>query len=201
MNALLRPPLKDIYEFLDSQQALIVHFSGAPKGIGADRGRLFPEDLLAVLDGAGAEGLSCSAVRPGDIFSGLTRNAIGCIGLILKPRSPQSLVGVGPSDLGSEEVDGVRRAPSQHITVEVLRESFDSRKNYNEWVVRDFDVAGLFAAQPFEVWRYNGTSPDGSKNSGPSHSSLAELRARFPELPIFSLNATSIFQVSSSLAE
>src|SRR6185295_14284490 len=93
-------------------------------------------------------------VRPGDNFHGINRNATGCIGVIVRPRSPDSIVDVGHSDVGSgEDEDGNRDASgARDISIEELRSTLDRRVYYNEWVVKDYEVLGILAVEPFEVW-------------------------------------------------
>lgn len=37
------------------------------------------------------------------------------------------------------------------ITFDSIENSLNNRESYNEWVVKDFKVLGIFAAKPFEV--------------------------------------------------
>lgn len=143
-----RPSLVEIEEFLIQNQALIVHFSGTPKGVGPGE-HLFPDDLLHVLAGNAGGGLSCSVVTPRDSFHGGTRHATGTVGLIICPRLPASLIGVSPGDAGSCVcADGSRWVPDADIDVAALMRSLTDRvASYNEWVVRDFEVRGVFVAK------------------------------------------------------
>lgn len=102
-SSINRPELADVHQFLRKHNALIVHFSGAPKGGGIERNSMFPNDLEHVVEGRAMGGLSCSVVRPGDVFHGFERNATGCIGVVLDLQSKDSLVAVDPHDCGSIE--------------------------------------------------------------------------------------------------
>jgi hypothetical protein len=152
----MRPPVADVYDLLVKYNALIVHFSGAPKGAGKPRpDRLYPNDLLHAMTLQKHEGLSCSTVMPGDNFHGLNRNAIGSIGIILGLRSPKSLIGVSPHDCGSfEDANGARQFPHQpSISISDIENSIVNRQpgRYNEWGIEDFNVLGIFASPPFDI--------------------------------------------------
>src|SRR4051794_22220426 len=103
MNSGRRPEVCAVYKFLKKWNALIIHFSGTPKGAGVERGaaHLFPADLQHVVNRNAMGGLSCSIVKPGDVFDGSQRNATGSIGVVLGLQSRESLVAVNPSDFGS----------------------------------------------------------------------------------------------------
>ena len=66
-----RPNLAEIHTVLAKHNALIVHFSGTPKGAGSDFEQLFPSDLREVIEGNAQTGLCCSTVLPGDNFADL----------------------------------------------------------------------------------------------------------------------------------
>jgi hypothetical protein len=152
--SLKKPDLAEVYGFLRKHNALIVHFSGAPKGAGLERGWLFPKDLANVLAGGAMGGLSCSVVRVGDVFQAEVRNATGCIGVVLGFQSKDSLVAVDPSDCGSMEDDetGIREVPHERdIAVADLERTLTERTDYNEWVVRDYVPIGILAVPPLEV--------------------------------------------------
>lgn len=152
-----KPKISEVHAFLRKHNGLIVHFSGAPKGAGKERGsaHLFPADLRHVINGCAMGGLSCSVVRPGDIFHGFKRNATGCIGVVLDLKADASLVAADPQDCGSSEDEhGNRRVDNERdISFEDLERTFRDRlvDGYNEWVVRDYVVRGIFAMKPFDV--------------------------------------------------
>jgi hypothetical protein len=150
-----KPDLREIHDFLRGRNALIVHFSGAPKGAGVDRGaaHLFPVDLQHVIAGHAMGGVSCSVVHPGDVFHGFERNATGCIGVVLGLKSKESLVALDRHDCGSiEDASGNRIVKRERdITPADLASTLDDRDDYNEWIVRDYVVHGIFAAPPYEV--------------------------------------------------
>ncbi len=144
-----------IYEVLYEHNALIVHFSGCPKGAGVEReDHMYPNDLKYVLDGNAQGGLSCSTVKPGDCFYGIERNATGCVGVLLGLKTDNSLRAVSPDDCGSFEYSGARESYlANEVTLESVSESITSRGigGYNEWIVADYEVIGAFAVTPYEV--------------------------------------------------
>ena len=144
MNGIIRPSLEEVYGLLREKNALIVHFSGAPKGFGKYRpDNLFPKDLLHAIAVHDIGGQSCSVVMPGDNFSGEGRNAVGCIGLVLALKSPNSLEDASFEDLGSvEDQNGLRRTSfKEYISFQDLRNSIEYRpsNSYNEWVINYYD--------------------------------------------------------------
>ena len=154
-SELARPSVSDVHGVLSSRNALIVHFSGAPKGTGRERGFLYPDDLQHVLQGLANGGISCSTVMPGDVFDGIGRNATGCIGVIIDLITPESLTSVFHEDCGSIEiVDGIRTvARPFDIHIKDVEDSIALRRPgcYNEWVIRDFRCIGIFAVHPYEI--------------------------------------------------
>jgi len=203
---LRKPEVSEVHDFLRGCNALIVHFSGAPKGSGVERGshHLFPADLRHVVAGSAKGGLSCSVVRPGDIFHGREeRNAMGSIGVVLDLNTKNSLVAVHPSDCGSiEDKSGNRRLENEcDITSADMDLSLDQRKTHNEWIVRDYVVRGVFAAWPYEVSIlevpcYPDDMPDYLRANVPvlgfRCSSLKEVAMTFPNLPIYTFKDTHI---------
>lgn len=151
-----RPSIAEINQVLSESNGLIVHFSGAPKGLSFTQTiRYFPDDLNFVAAGNAQGGVSCSVVFPGDVFAGIERNAIGCVGLVLGLRTPESLVAVSATDCGTNVGPDGHRVPRQpHISIDEIRSSINGRppRNYNEWVLADFNVLGVFAIEPLEIW-------------------------------------------------
>ncbi len=150
----IRPEKQHVYKLLEQHNALIVHFSGAPKGVGNDS-YLYPNDLKNVINGKAQGGLACSTVTPTDIFSGFNRNATGCIGVILGLNTCQSLVEVSQTDCGSGiDEYGNRTVINKRkvLTLNDIEETILNRPNgYNEWIIKDYVVLGIFATHPFEI--------------------------------------------------
>jgi hypothetical protein len=207
---LQKPELAEVHEFLRRRDGLIVHFSGAPKGAGIDRGEphLFPTDLRYVVEGHAMGGLSCSVVVPGDKFHGFERNATGCIGVVLDLTTKNSLVAVAASDCGSIESEGGKRIVQNEIDIAPanLDLSLDKRTDYNEWIINNYKVRGIFAVSPYEVsiltvLAYSDDMPEELRDGIPVPTfrvvSLQELVREFPTLPIYTFNNTSILQYAN----
>lgn len=196
-----KPPVADVTQLLENKKALIVHFSGAPKGSGKERHKFFPDDLKHVLLGKAQGGVSCSIVMPGDNFHGFKRNATGSIGLVLTLCEPDSLVAVSKHDCGSRELDDGTRIVENptDITIQDVEDSITQRPPgcYNEWVLRNYDFEGIFAVAPFDYscirhLPYPEDMPDWLRSDKPEivieETNISEIRTRFfagSKLPLY----------------
>jgi hypothetical protein len=194
-----KPSLDEVLSFLARHRALIVHCSGTPKGVGPWQ-TPYPGDLQHVRLGHAQGGISCSVVKPGDRFHGFDRNSTGSVGLVVAPTEPASIVAVAPHDAGSYVENGVRVVGREVDIGRIeLEQSLDARGNrYNEWVMRDFKVVGLFVAEPATIW--GGVSVPISEDRPPQlffqdvSISVFEVAEEFKELPIYSLSGREILQ-------
>ncbi|MGA7439396.1 MAG: hypothetical protein WBW32_14860 [Luteibacter sp.] len=195
--------LDQIRLFLARHQALIVHCSGTPKGVGP--GRLpYPADLKHVTQGLAQGGISCSLLKPGDRFHGAGRNSTGSVGLVVAPTSSSSLVAVAPDDIGSYVVEGVRLGiPEGDVGIGDLESSIVGRgDSYNEWIVRDFKVIGLFVAEPATTWQEVSLAmTSGHCVQQAKDISVPDITAEFPGLPVFTLSGDSILRWSENAWE
>lgn len=195
---LKKPSVSEVHAVLAAHNALIVHFSGAPKGAGFERGFLYPDDLQNVVQGNAMGGLSCSVVKPGDVFWGFERNATGCIGVVVDLTAPESLVAVSATDCGSiEQPDGTRVVQHEiDISATDVETSITARPagKYNEWVVRNFKVVGVFAVPPFEISVRGGISIpadvpshliDVEREAGILSTALEKVARTFASVPTF----------------
>lgn len=186
----LKPTITEIHQVLRDRSALIVHFSGAPRGAGTPqticKGETpFPDDLLNVLRSGATTGVSTSTVTPQDRFALQESRATGFVGVVLGLTSTDSLAYADVRDCGSGISEGKRYfPPEKDIAVADLRFTIDGRQYYNEWVLRDYGVLGLFAAAPYTIWALiePNASPDlppecRVKVPGPKELSLDEVRA------------------------
>lgn len=199
LSPFARPPVEQIYDMLHGHQALVVHFSGTPKGSGFDSPHIYPADLHQVIGGAGRGGLSCSTVMPHDEFEQLDRaNATGCVGLIVGFTSGRSILDAHPRDCGSHVENGFRIVPNaRDLGIEDLEQTVLQRPadSYNEWVVASDQVLGLFAASPFTIWAESMPAeppdlPDYLRAASPvgdfAFTDPATIATEFPDLPLFS---------------
>lgn len=210
MTAVLeKPTIAEVHAVLAAHEALIVHFSGVPKGSGLERGHLYPDDLHYVIAENAMGGLACSIVMPGDVFSGFQRNATGCIGLVLDLTSPASLVAVSATDCGSiDGPNGIRIVQHErNISVADVEASISNRPpgNYNEWVVRDFKVIGVLAMPPFEISGRGGlvVPPDVpahlvdvENEIGPLCTNVDAVVATFSPLSIYTFGFQRLFRLA-----
>lgn len=198
MHSPAKPSLDEVRSFLAKHQALIVHFSGCPKGTGPGQ-EAYPKDLLKVYSGGAQGGISCSVVKPGDQFHGDIRHGTGSVGLVIALTEANSLIAVSAHDAGSYLENGVRRV-AKEVGIETadLENSFSARgERYNEWVVRDFEVIGMFVAEPASIWQEAAveTPPDFPPlppQGQPVSISLHEIAADFKELPIYTFSRGEI---------
>jgi hypothetical protein len=159
LHQVSRPDVKEVHKVLNAWGGIIVHFSGVPPGTSTGLNLQFPDDLKHVLAGNAQGGISCSTVRPGDTFEDPVnnrRNSWGCIGVIVRGRTPWSLVGVDVHDCGSRmEPDGLRWCAhaDSDICLEEVVQSLEGRSaiDCNEWVMRDYDVLGVLFQPPFTI--------------------------------------------------
>ena len=195
----VRPTVNAIYAMLRRRGALMVHFSGTPKGAGSTYTHLYPLDLQEVIQDRCHGGLSCSTVLPGDEFTDLANaNATGCVGVILGLKAGNSIKDVHQQDCGTRVENGVRIYPNaRDLTVGDLEQTIIARSpcSYNEWVIGDYAVLGIFAAAPFNIWeeRMPDEPPDlpdylraTSLVGQICQTDIASIEAAFPALPIFS---------------
>lgn len=203
MRSPTKPSLNEVLSFLANNNALIVHFSGTPKGVGMSD-KYYPEDLQDVLHGKAQGGLSCSVVKPGDEFHSSNRNTTGSVGVVIKPTTPESIIAVSHSDLGSYIKDGVRHSgPEVDISTKDLEDSLTLRDNsYNEWSVRNFEVLGLFLAEPAEIWArpeklcFNCSSRDAHGHT--KSISVVEVANQFGNRPIYKFSTNEIYKWDSN---
>lgn len=194
-----KPSLDEVRSFLSRFQALILHCSGQPKGIGPGQFD-FPNDLHHVLQGHAQGGISCSVVKPGDRFHGEVRHTTGSVGLVIAPTDSKSILSVDPNDAGSEVHEGVRVVGHENdISVTDLEMTFTERGNrYNEWVVRNFNVIGLFVAEPAQISKgVEMHMPIGAPTEIIHQGvdiSVCEVANEFSGLPIYSVSETHILK-------
>ncbi len=160
-----------------------------------------------MIKGCAMGGVSCSIVRPNDIFHGFNRNATGCIGVVLDLKTESSLVAADPHDCGSIEDGHCKRVVlnERDISSDDLERTLRDRPtdSYNEWVVRDYAVCGIFAMPPFDVSclkvpDYPDDMPDYLKTSQPipdiRQTNFAEIADSFPGQTIYTFQGTRIFR-------
>ena len=186
--------MPEVYSFLSENTALIVHFSGTPPMPSTwHEPRTYPEDLRNVIRGGAMGGLCCSVVRPGDDFETGGRNACGYVGVIVGLQCKHALVAVDPEDCGSYcNERGFREvAKPTDITVQGLQKTLTDRNSWNEWVVRDYEVLGIFFVKPYLVWRELAAGTSAEVPTSPD-----AISSTFPEQRSFTFSSEGILQFS-----
>lgn len=188
-------PISVLHDFLRNNNALVVHFSGAPPGVPALPVPLrYPDDLRAVLAGSAQTGIACSLVRPGDTFVGVARHALGCIGVVVDLEDQDSLIAVSATDLGSQVINGIRQYHPMNVTLQDCVDSLLQRgrapggTNYNEWGLKNFKPMGIFVAEPFEIYRQMGV---------PDVTTVQNVAVEFPGWPIYSFAQGGLYSQGS----
>jgi hypothetical protein len=206
-----RPSVEEVYAFLRRHSALIVHFSGTPKGAGSNYDYEFPADLWNVLN-TSTGGISCSLVKPGDEFNDLrTANATGCIGVVVGLSNAGSITAVDPHDTGSMVLSGERIAQhSRDIYISDLEASLTERISYNEWCVKNYVPLAVFGALPLRISRmqvpeYPPDFPsfmrDNQKLPNFSYLTFPELRDIFPDTRLITFCDHSLLELKGQSFE
>ncbi|MBV7519074.1 hypothetical protein [Ensifer sp. ENS12] len=193
---------QELIDLLISRNALIVHCSRPGKGDEGPDGRLFPDDLrdaIAVCESGNGD-LSCSLVWPGH------SKTFGSVGIMLKPRSIASITSAHPTDAGtSPDANGRRTGLGGPFSRKAVMDTFASLTDYNEWTVTDADTIGIFVnleEHSLEVAKvvdltehplYDPTMPPLAVLPQPI--TLEEVRAAFPDLPLYIFSGTKIVEI------
>jgi len=186
----------ELHHILRNSNALIVHFSGTPKGSGAIT--FFPNDLKKAISNPHFA-LSCSTIQPGDYFGNdplMPRRAIGTIGIILDLQGPNSLMAVCPHDAGTSEAREDRPIQLSDCENSMLNRLTEPSRAYNEWNLENYIVRGIFIIEPFQICITKSIEdvpgaedlPDHMKNQTTvdiSEIALDEVRREFPEQRIY----------------
>ena len=137
-----------IRDFLRSRKALLVHFSG-PTTRHTDL--VFPDDLRKAMT-LGNIGLAFSTILVGDNEN----NATGSVGIVVDITENECVSGVSPSDAGSylDPAENQLISGGCRPTKETCARSIDKRTTYNEWIVRNYTVIGIFVFFPTVVPKY-----------------------------------------------
>ncbi|MCG5248221.1 hypothetical protein [Methylorubrum extorquens] len=178
--------MPQFYMMLRTYNALIVHFSGMPRGSGATA--YYPNDLEYAVANTTATRLACSTVKPYDVFGpSQSSNATGSVGIILAPRTNASILDVWPTDAGSSRSRIVR-----YVTLQECEDTITQRVGYNEWAVTDYEVLGLFVMDPMQVVGFQ-KLPDGFGGTVdmpvPVDVDLTALPPVLSKLPVFTFSA------------
>lgn len=150
---MLTSPVSDLRALLCRRPALIVHFSGVPKGIGCDIN--YPKDLAYALANPG-EILCCSTIEAGD-FNAFPFRSSGFVGVVLDPIDEASIVFVHHDDVGAPKTTVERKMWDRAESLESCERTFtrDGEFPYNEWLVGPSRAVGIFVAPAAQIQEPN----------------------------------------------
>lgn len=204
----------ELMRLLIERRALIVHCSRPGKSGDEQRyGKLsaddllFPGDLRNAIDAAAGTGeLSCSLIWPDHLKS------FGAVGIVLRPRSTDSVRSISPIDAGSswDETTGKRTGSGEPFSAEAVHETFDNATDYNEWVIGDAECIGIFVhpterlevAARVPMTEVEGFDPSTMMDLGSTIGTvtidLRTIGSAFPDLPIFTYQHGRLWRLSDA---
>ncbi len=118
-----------------------------------------------------------------------------------------------PNDSGSvKNLDESRTtAQSEGITIKCVERSLSLCQNdrYNEWVVKDYEVIGILAVEPYEISRIEDVSYadkmpsylQPTENVGISRLKIQDTFGDFPKRNVYSFNNAQIVKTSNFTEE
>ncbi|WP_449545867.1 hypothetical protein [Lelliottia amnigena] len=200
-----KPTTNEIYDFLNEVSGLVVHFSGCPKGIGREINLYYPNDLNKIINGDVHGGIACSLIIPGDVFSfNLDKTkAIGAIGVIVG-FDEGGLVAVSSKDCGSSTDDNyVRYADKKDIRIEDLKSSLNERQNYNEWIIQQNKILGIFLFDTTDIPVTGHVKIEGSDECAPGYvyPNFDEIKDTFIDLEIYTFLNGEIVKLDRDTGE
>lgn len=172
---------------LIKRNAFIYHGAAIAKGVGnsATNNILYLDRLKRVI--TDDLEVCCSTVRFGD--SELNCNFWGRMGLILWPKSPNSITLVSPQDAGTipDHKTGRRKLTRLPITTNALVNSIDKRppREANEWCILDYDVIGIFVEPEIQY----------VENETYHTITLKEVFDNFPDMKVFAFHNNQLREV------
>lgn len=197
--------LDELLADLDQRCALIVHCSRAARDgeKALNSPPLYPDDLRGTIQdlAKGSREISCSVVWPQH------QHSFGAVGIVVRPHSTQAILRMGTSDVGNIEGLGGLGSP---FSRDMVDKTFDECSDYNEWVVRGGDVEGLFInltmqleiaeerAFPIEQISEDQRAFAPQTVVGAVQITLDELRADFPDFPIYTFVRGTLVTISPS---
>jgi len=200
-----KPTTHEIYDFINEVSGLVVHFSGCPKGIGREINLYYPDDLNKIINGEVNGGISCSLIIPGDFFSFCSdeTKAIGTIGVIVG-FDEDGLIAVSSKDCGSYTDDNyVRHTNKKDIRTEDLRISLTERQTYNEWIIQQNKILGIFVFNTTDspVTGYVKIEGSDEYELGFKYPKFDEIKDTFIDLKIYTFLNGMIVQLDRGTGE
>lgn len=135
---------------------------------------------------------------------------LGAVGIILRPRSTDSISLISTTD-GGTHVDltsGRRVGVGSSFSRQGVIDTFAHATTYNEWNVRDADTIGIFLhpTEPLDVAQKVSLADMPGYDASMGNEDVVglvrvkreEVAAEFPGLPIYSLSGTDIVRLEDS---
>jgi hypothetical protein len=166
--------------------------------------RVFPDDLRYAVEICGRQNkeLSCSVIWPGHV------QTFGDVGIVLVPRSTDSVSSVSPTDSGTVILDatGGRDGNGSPFSAQSVSATFRESTGYNEWTVKDAETVGIFVcpkaqlqiAKRMSIKDAHGYDPamDASMDSddfiGSANVTPAQVAEIFSYLPVYTIAGEDI---------
>lgn len=199
----------ELIDELINRKALIVHCSRPGKGDEGINELLFPADLTNAIHICANQSkeLCCSVIWPGHV------ETFGDVGIILKPRSTASITLISNTDGGTrvDPATGKRVGIGEQFSPRAVMDTFANAADYNEWNVQDADTVGIFMKLPppvpqvakiVDITQIEGYDPTMGTDPMvlPVNITLAEIRAAFPKLPVFTIEGGDIVEICGATA-
>lgn len=187
------------------RKALIVHCSGFKAG--EPDYRLFPADMRQAMNdfNTAEKDHSCSVIWPGHV------ETFGELGIVVKPRGLESILGVCTQDGGTTRDVNTGRLTGFTVpfSIEMFEKTFEEASSgHNEWVIFDADMVGVFV-------RYRSRRPNVDKRvliSDPCISiyneasevlsmpvEFSDIEAAFPGMPILTIEYGEIVDLAGAV--
>ncbi len=135
-----------LLEELTARKALIVHCSRPGKGNEGEDALLFPDDMSKAIRLCDIEKreVCCSVIWPNHI------KTFGDVGIVLKPRSTESVTMICTTDGGTslDPKTGRRIGAGDPFSQQGVADTFEDSTGYNEWNIDDADTVGIFVKNP-----------------------------------------------------
>lgn len=175
-------------QLLRTHNIVVVHFSHfATMNFEVE----FPDDLQHAIEHFANETRSCCALFPGHKM-----DLPGAIGLIFDPEIDQVL-SVCATDSGSSNYGGKEESLGVRPSEDTILQSLDVRTGtYNEWRVHGSKPVGVYITNPTYIEAkkafFKEFGDELIKGFACKQISINEVQSAFPELPIFTMEATGL---------
>lgn len=197
-----------LWEELTARKALIVHCSRPGKGNEGADVLLFPDDMnkaIRLCDKEKKE-VCCSVIWPNHI------KTFGDVGIVLKPRSTESVTMICTTDGGTslDPKTGRRIGAGDPFSQQGVADTFEDSTGHNEWNTDDADTVGIFVKNPsfgadVASWvdprQLDGYEPIMGVEPfiGSRIARLSEIVGAFPNLPVLTIRNGEIVDLHGEI--